>query len=133
MTSAYTTIEIYCDDPSHPGTRWLVDRFANMGPGDWVCVSELPGAEPIWRPRDARTLLDTATNADLSVPFSPPVTVRVRYKFQCRKCMRRRGRESTTLAREQQLAKIFDTLIANGKESISLAELSARLRRSAGS
>jgi hypothetical protein len=131
VTSAYTTIEIYCDDLVHPGKRWLVDRFANMGPGDWVSVSELPGSEPIWRPKDARTLLDTATNADLSAPFSPPVTVRVRYKFQCRKCLRRR-RESPTLARDEQLAKIFDILIVHGRKSISLADLSAKLRGSAG-
>jgi hypothetical protein len=28
----YTTIEIYCDDPSHAEKRWLIERFAKMGP-----------------------------------------------------------------------------------------------------
>ena len=40
--SGYVTVDIVCDDASHVGKLWLVERFAQMGPGDWAPSTELP-------------------------------------------------------------------------------------------
>jgi hypothetical protein len=126
--SGYTTVEIYCQDACHGGTRWLVDEFARTGPGEWVPLSML-GAETrkLWRPPDAHGVLNSMTNADLSQPFTPNVSVRDRYRFVCRKCRRRGRRVRPVEARDVQLGRIFDTLAANSLAAISLTALHGRL------
>lgn len=127
----YTTIEIFCDNPVHAETRWVIDEFAQGGPGEWLPTSQLPGGKKLWRPAEAYTPIDTATDRNLRADLTPPWTVRDRHKFECRKCRRRGVRVRPTEARDEQLAGIFDTLIANGITTIRLTELSARLRRNA--
>jgi hypothetical protein len=129
---SYTTIEIYCTHPCH-GNRWVVDEFAQTGPGEWMPLSMMdPHARRLWRPDDAHVPLDAVTNADLRRGFTGPMTLRDRYKFVCRKC-KRRGRRAVVEARDVLLGAIFDVLDAHGITSISLAALSARLSYNAGS
>jgi hypothetical protein len=125
--TAYTTIEVYCSDACH-GDRWLVDKFARTGPGEWVPL-EMLGAQTrkLWRPPDAHGVLNAATDADLSQPFTGPVTVRDRYRFVCRKCRRRGRRVRPVEARDVALGRIFDALADNGWTTISLAALGARI------
>jgi len=125
--TGYTTIEVYCDDSCHAG-RWVVDEFARTGPGEWVPL-EMLGAQTrkLWRPPDAHGVLDSATDADLSQPFSGPVQVRDRYRFVCRKCRRHGRRVRPVQARSEILGEFFDTLADNGWTAISLAALGGRL------
>ncbi len=133
LAMSYTIIEIYCTDPSHHETRWLVDEFARTGPNEWMPLSMLdPKARKLWRPDDAHVPLDAVTNADLRQPFTAPMTLRDGYKFVCRKCQRR-GRNFAVEARAEQLGRVLDVLDINGVSEISLSALAARLFRSAGS
>jgi hypothetical protein len=132
--TGYTTIQIYCQDACHADTRWLVDEFARTGrlydggPGEWVPLEMLGASERnLWRPPDARGVLDSATDADLGDPFTGPVVVRDRYKLVCRRCKRHGRRVRPVEARDEQLGRIFDTLADNGWTSISLAALGGRI------
>jgi len=130
---SYTTIEVFCQDAGHRDTRWLIDEFAKTGPGEWLPL-EMLGVQPqkLWRAADAHGVLDVGSSADLSAPFTGPVTVRDRHKLVCRRCKRHGRRVRPVEARGEQLGEIFDVLARNGWTAISLSALAGRLARSAG-
>ncbi len=132
------TVEVGCDDPMHAERHpWeVVEWFRQMHNGEWLVIPEMDPFS-IWRPPGARAKLDTTTNAYLGDGFTPPVTVRDRYRLQCRRCKRRGGRDVVE-ARADQLAQIFDALTAHGVltdrgvSKLRLAVLASRLGRSVG-
>lgn len=140
--SAYTTIEIYCDDKTHAGRICTVRRFARTAPGEWVPLSWLvPGAEDdLWNPGGADVPLDVATDADLrQLPPFASFTRRDLFRLPCRKCHRRgryrgRGAVHVVAVRDHVLGSILESAYDDsGVSPISLADLAAKLRSSAGS
>jgi hypothetical protein len=126
----YITIEIYCDDSSwHPGKRCEVRTFARTAPCEWTPLDWLDPEvkRRLWLPADAHVPLDVATNRDLRKDW---------FKLACRKC-RRRGRyrrrgEFVLEVRDTTLGGILESEHDTGESSISLADLAAKLRGSAG-
>jgi hypothetical protein len=118
--SGYTTVEIYCHDPSHEQSRWVVERFAKMGPAEWL-------PDPSWKFRrghvnhqridDARRQAITSASG-----VAPNTMIYDRYAFVCRKC-----RLSVTV-RGQPLGVILDQLAFNGVSELSLRGLEHVLR-----
>jgi hypothetical protein len=118
--SAYTTVEVYCDAESHK--RWVIERFALMGPADWLPESQLPDTEPLRRRPDAFAHVDETTDTYLGKPFGPSVvTVRDSHNLRCTKC------DDMVKARAENLNPILDVLAASGVSQISLTALRARL------
>ena len=102
------TIEIYCDDGSHEGNRWVVVVLAR--------------AESNWHAEYVpdQPLTHTGSVVQwLAVPGAKG-PARPRYRFRCKQC----GRcvEST------DPTEALDTLASNGIESISLKNLAAILK-----
>jgi len=123
---SYPTIEIYCDDESHPEQRWTW-TFARMAPGDWMPLQQVtPGGDDLKRSKDTHARVDEATNAYLDHGFTPPITVRDRDKFQCDLC----GHRSLDVpVRRERLNQILEVLHEHGVQNIRLGELADRLRR----
>jgi hypothetical protein len=116
---SYVTVEIYCDAASHE--RWAVERFAEMGPADWLPESQLPNTEPLRRRLDTFARVDETTDTYLGKPFKAPVTVRDSLNMRCIKC------EDTVKARAESLYPVLDVLAAHDVSEISLTALRARL------
>jgi hypothetical protein len=149
---SYTTIEIYCDDARwHPGTRCNVRRFARTGPSEWTPLRWLiPAAEDdLWDPKDANVSLDVGTNRDIRKDaVLQPFTRRELFRIPCYQCKqhgryRRRKRENAAAdmyvkepplsIRDSRLSEILESHYQDtGESELSLGDLAARLRSSAG-
>lgn len=112
-----TTIEIYCDDPSHEGRRRVVEVLARnehgWHPAEWGKSGR----------KGAKSTLQFIKNPDLEDLEGKPLDGpdRSRYKFRCGLC----GRSVTV--RFERGKVVFDTLARNGCQRISLAGLAAIL------
>jgi len=119
---SYVTVEIYCAATSHD--RWTVERFAHMGPADWLPESQLPNTEPLQRRPDTFARVDETTDTYLGTPFTGPVTVRDSHNLRCTKC------GDLVKARAENLNAVLDVLATHHVPDISLTALRARLASS---
>ncbi|HME47591.1 hypothetical protein [Mycobacterium sp.] len=117
-----TTIEVYCDDESHEGRRWVVDVLTRGDDGFWHGVAH-PGRGT---GSAVQFLADDAPLTGRKLPDPPsdddgPVgeRLRVRYRLRCRLCGR------AVSLREQNAVPVLETLVANNIHSISLRGLAA--------
>jgi hypothetical protein len=113
----YTTVEIFCADPSHE--TWLVERFAQMGPADWL-------PDPEWRLRRGHAghqRIDATRGTAITSASGVKANTQIRYRYRliCDKC----GDECTI--RAEKLDKILDRLAEHGVSRISLALLGAKV------
>ncbi len=104
---ATTTIEIFCDDPSHRRwTRYILDR----------------GDDGMWRPVDMPQLKHADSPLQLlspeTLPDHPGIdSDRYRYRFWCDKC------HDTVVVLEEKMRPIFDRVAAAGKPDISFRHI----------
>jgi hypothetical protein len=122
-------IEIYCDDASHEGRRWVVARLTRDDSED----------QPWWKPAEGNRSLrgsevvqfldeDTALTGRATLKINPasvgdgqPVgeRLRVRYRLRCRLC------GLAVSAREDKAKSVFDKLAANDVRALALRALAA--------
>jgi hypothetical protein len=118
--SDYVTVEIYCKDSSHDETRWIVERFAKMGPAEWL-------PDPSWELRHGHAThqrIDIARGEAITKAsgVKPNTEIRDRYLLRC-KC----GRSEEV--RGERLGVILDQLADAGESELSLHGLAAILRK----
>jgi hypothetical protein len=107
--STDTTVEIFCDDTSHEGRRWV--------------IVVLTRGDEHWHPEyvEGRRLSHTGSVVQFLAASGSSGPARVRYNFRCELC----GRCVTS--RGAKMIPILDTLGAAGRTSISLRGLAAIL------
>jgi hypothetical protein len=103
------TVEIFCDDTSHEGRRWV--------------VAVLVRGDEHWHPEhvEGRRLSHTGSVVQFLATPGSVGPARVRYNFRCELC----GRCVTS--RGEKMIPVLDTLGAAGRTSISLHGLAAIL------
>lgn len=116
---SYTTVEVYCDEPSHAGRPWVIERFARLA-DEWLPLPGLlDGDTPLRRDADLHSRVDADTGAYLNGDITGPATVRDTYRLRCYRC----GREARV--RGDSLGPVFDRIADAGVLRISLRSLGA--------
>ncbi|MGO9382399.1 MAG: hypothetical protein ACLP4W_09950 [Mycobacterium sp.] len=128
MSAADTTLEVYCDDPSHEGRSRVVAVLARGDDGFWHGVRHhgrgTGSAVQLLADDDRMTGRHPDADPDDDNPVGERLRVRYRLRCRCEVLSGRRCGRAVEL-REENAVPVFEKLVANNIHSISLAALAA--------
>lgn len=119
-------IEIYCDDPSHEGRRWIVAVLARGDDGFWYGGHHHGQALQFLDVDDRMTGRHPDPVPDDDSPVGERLRARYRLRCRCEVSSGRRCGRSVVL-REENATPIFDMLAANNIRKVSLQGLTATI------